>query len=302
MALRFQHLLGPIRDLVENWNVSIASDLEDYLETLEELHISFERVPTIPASSDRDQKALNFAEAALLIQGSTCIYSKKVEFLWRLVHETLEFVTGTKHRTTKALKSNHAAQGFAASCTRVDVEFLTLKGIIKPTPNINLVEHTIYDWSSTQTTPGIGLTPRGKWAANIKNRGTPWAHFATTERGGPRGGLLGNADVLTLDSMPAVLMAASAGRRSSESAARVLKCEIGRRGMLFLERRQVHCSVLNLGLMDNSEENALSCDSNDVFGNVELGCDDGGVDGWSSACNGASPPNIRGGVGLPPCH
>lgn len=29
---RFGHLLQPIRDLTKNWNVDIASELEDYLE------------------------------------------------------------------------------------------------------------------------------------------------------------------------------------------------------------------------------------------------------------------------------
>lgn len=29
---RFAHLLQPIKDLAKNWNIDIASDLEDYLE------------------------------------------------------------------------------------------------------------------------------------------------------------------------------------------------------------------------------------------------------------------------------
>ena len=28
---RFSHLLQPIRDLAENWNIDVASELEDYL-------------------------------------------------------------------------------------------------------------------------------------------------------------------------------------------------------------------------------------------------------------------------------
>ena len=28
---RFLHLLQPIRDLAENWNIDVASELEDYL-------------------------------------------------------------------------------------------------------------------------------------------------------------------------------------------------------------------------------------------------------------------------------
>lgn len=39
---------------------------------------------------------MNFAEAALLIQGSTCIYSKKVEFLYALVFQTLDVLASKK--------------------------------------------------------------------------------------------------------------------------------------------------------------------------------------------------------------
>lgn len=41
-------------------------------------------------------ETFNFAEAALLIQGSACIYSKKVEYLYRLVYETLDLLASKK--------------------------------------------------------------------------------------------------------------------------------------------------------------------------------------------------------------
>ncbi len=50
------------RDLALNWNVDIAQDLENYLNELELVHISF----------DGGETKMNFAEAALLIQGSAC--------------------------------------------------------------------------------------------------------------------------------------------------------------------------------------------------------------------------------------
>ncbi|CAB1345844.1 unnamed protein product [Coregonus sp. 'balchen'] len=64
---RFAHLLQPIRELTKNWDIDVASELADYLEELDEMCISF----------DGGKTTLNFAEAALLIQGSACIYSKK---------------------------------------------------------------------------------------------------------------------------------------------------------------------------------------------------------------------------------
>lgn len=67
-ASRFTHLLQPIRDLAENWCIDIARELEDYVAEVAQICVSF----------DGGATTLNFAEAALLIQGSTCIYSKKV--------------------------------------------------------------------------------------------------------------------------------------------------------------------------------------------------------------------------------
>jgi len=39
---------------------------------------------------------MNFAEAALLIQGSVCIYSKKVDYLYSLVFEVLSILGSNK--------------------------------------------------------------------------------------------------------------------------------------------------------------------------------------------------------------
>lgn len=47
-----------IRDLAQNWDVDIATSLEDYLEDLEEITITL----------DGGVSKVNFAEAALLIQ------------------------------------------------------------------------------------------------------------------------------------------------------------------------------------------------------------------------------------------
>ena len=82
---RFGHLLKPIRDLAENWAVDVAQELEDYLHEIEHIQFSFGKGETF-----------NFAEAALLIQGSACIYSKKVEYLYQLVYETLDLLASRR--------------------------------------------------------------------------------------------------------------------------------------------------------------------------------------------------------------
>ncbi|XP_064864280.1 condensin-2 complex subunit H2-like isoform X2 [Oncorhynchus nerka] len=88
---RFTHLLQPIRELTKNWDIDVASELADYLEELDEMCISFNGGKT----------TLNFAEAALLIQGSACIYSKKVEHLYNLVYQTLDYINDRNKKKDK---------------------------------------------------------------------------------------------------------------------------------------------------------------------------------------------------------
>ncbi|KXZ49628.1 hypothetical protein GPECTOR_20g485 [Gonium pectorale] len=86
---RFAHLLKPIRDLQDNFNIDLAHELEEYLDQLENAQFAFEGAK---------HGMVDFAEAALLIQGSTCVYSKKVEYLYNLVYQALEAVKGRKQR------------------------------------------------------------------------------------------------------------------------------------------------------------------------------------------------------------
>ncbi|XP_065599951.1 LOW QUALITY PROTEIN: condensin-2 complex subunit H2 [Cyrtonyx montezumae] len=83
---RFTHLLQPIRDLTKNWEVDVAAQLGEYLEELDQICISF----------DGGKTTMNFTEAALLIQGSACIYSKKVEYLYSLVYQALDCISNKK--------------------------------------------------------------------------------------------------------------------------------------------------------------------------------------------------------------
>ncbi|KAF5901677.1 condensin-2 complex subunit H2-like [Clarias magur] len=88
---RFAHLLQPIRDLTKNWDVDLATQLGEYLEELDQMTISF----------DGGKTMMNFAEAALLIQGSTCIYGRKVELLHSLVFQTLDCISNKNRRRDK---------------------------------------------------------------------------------------------------------------------------------------------------------------------------------------------------------
>ncbi|GMF33274.1 unnamed protein product [Phytophthora fragariaefolia] len=72
-----------------NWNIDLAAELEEYMDKLEHLSIAFDPEDGASIARDGDAGVMNFAEAALLIQGTSVIYSRKVEYLHALVYQTL---------------------------------------------------------------------------------------------------------------------------------------------------------------------------------------------------------------------
>ncbi|NXQ52358.1 CNDH2 protein, partial [Anthoscopus minutus] len=115
---RFLHLLQPIRDLTKNWEVDVAAQLGEYLEELDQIRISF----------DNGKTTMNFMEAALLIQGSACIYSRKVEYLYMLVCQTLDCISNKK-REKLPTSLGPDGRDADASFTDKEEEFLSLDDI-----------------------------------------------------------------------------------------------------------------------------------------------------------------------------
>ncbi|XP_077565928.1 condensin-2 complex subunit H2 [Stigmatopora nigra] len=109
---RYAHLLNPIRELTKNWAVDVAAELNDYLKELDTMCVTF----------DDGETQLNFAEAALLIQASTCIYSKKVELLHNLVYQTLEYIREDNKRRNQKAAAAAAAGGDQAAANWNDDE------------------------------------------------------------------------------------------------------------------------------------------------------------------------------------
>ncbi|KAK9810243.1 hypothetical protein WJX72_007164 [[Myrmecia] bisecta] len=126
---KFAHLLQPIRDLAGNWDINIASELEEYLDVLEHVTFSFEGGPT-----------LNFAEAALVIQGSACVYSKKVEYLHTLVHQALEFIAEKRKRDTSRSNNTQADDDFDEFDD--EEQFLNLDDVLEEGTEIDLDENS----------------------------------------------------------------------------------------------------------------------------------------------------------------
>ncbi|KAK4755549.1 hypothetical protein SAY87_009306 [Trapa incisa] len=79
------HLVHAERDPESNWSVDLNRLLEEYLAKI--------CAGEIPSEEDDRRIRVNFAEAALLLQGSVQVYSRKVEYLYSLVLHALEFIS-----------------------------------------------------------------------------------------------------------------------------------------------------------------------------------------------------------------
>ncbi|CAL9082536.1 unnamed protein product [Musa acuminata var. zebrina] len=97
------HFLQPNRDLQSNWEVDLAKKLEEYLLKICSGEIS--------SDQDHELNSVNFAEAALLLQGSIQVYSRKVDFLHSLVLHALEFLSQKRHHQDENASSQPDANG-----------------------------------------------------------------------------------------------------------------------------------------------------------------------------------------------
>ncbi|XP_062928973.1 condensin-2 complex subunit H2 isoform X2 [Mobula hypostoma] len=123
---RFAHLLQPIRELTKNWEIDVAAQLEEYLEELDQICISF----------DDGKTTMNFAEAALLIQGSACIYSRKVEYLYSLVYQALDLISNKKRNQKPAsIGESGTDHDISLDNQNAEMEFLSLDDIECPSKN-----------------------------------------------------------------------------------------------------------------------------------------------------------------------
>ncbi|XP_071955868.1 condensin-2 complex subunit H2-like [Antedon mediterranea] len=125
---RFSHFLQPIRDLTKNWEVDVAAELREYLQEIETIKISF----------DGGATTMNFAEAALLIQGSACVYSKKVEYLYSLVYQTLDLLANRrKQQLPSSIDKEGNDKDVSVAGRNADQEFLLLDDI-QDSNNVNM--------------------------------------------------------------------------------------------------------------------------------------------------------------------
>ncbi|XP_052433875.1 condensin-2 complex subunit H2 isoform X2 [Carassius gibelio] len=170
---RYGHLLQPLRDLTKNWDIDLASQLGEYLEELDQMTISF----------DGGKTMMNFAEAALLIQGSTCIYGRKVELLHTLVFQTLDYISNKNKKQNKQGSASDGNNEDAPSGNQDnDCEFdeieqdenvnsqnITMKVPTEPVKIIRLPPESLIPVESLEKQKYPLLSPKGELLGSCKD-------------------------------------------------------------------------------------------------------------------------------------
>ncbi|XP_067935919.1 condensin-2 complex subunit H2-like isoform X2 [Watersipora subatra] len=78
-----QLLLVPIRNLEQNWSVDLANELTQAILCLNDQMVSI---------GGMGEKMIDFSKAAMIIQGSAQVYSKKVDYLYKSVLEMKDWM------------------------------------------------------------------------------------------------------------------------------------------------------------------------------------------------------------------
>lgn len=82
LKTKYEFILRPIKDLTKNWEVDVSQILEKYMCDIEKLSFTV----------NNGDAVINFAEASLLIQGTACVWSRKVEYLHMLIKKSLDMI------------------------------------------------------------------------------------------------------------------------------------------------------------------------------------------------------------------
>eukprot|EP00980_Cylindrotheca_fusiformis_P014359 scaffold3827_cov179-Cylindrotheca_fusiformis.AAC.23 len=154
--------LQPLKDLSRNWDVDIA--LEEYLHELG----AGDLVGQVPADDNHsDGQTPNFARAALILQNSSSVYTRKVDYLHKLVYKALlEFCKNES--SARESSRRKSADSDIEEFYEFDphIEFLLLDDVVPEdltNQKINLKSDEIDEYHPSCSTPNqSGMTSRNR--------------------------------------------------------------------------------------------------------------------------------------------
>lgn len=91
-ASQLLSLIKPLKALADNWDIDLATELGGFIRLTQNAPTQFED----KENDENNSNKWTFAQAALIIQNSASIYSKKVQHLFNLTNEAHTFIF--KHR------------------------------------------------------------------------------------------------------------------------------------------------------------------------------------------------------------
>ncbi len=183
---KFDHLLKPIKNISLSWGINIAAELSSYAASL--------GIALDAANSEGHQ--VDFAEAALLLQGSTTIYCRKIEHLYTLVLSAVEVVNQAKSRKSRPASDDGDNHGAASddddSCWISDeLNFLSLDIPALDENQINRRERDsgTFRNAGNDTTllvevPHLLRTPSCADGADVNGNGTVRMNMGTVDESG----------------------------------------------------------------------------------------------------------------------
>jgi len=229
--------------LAQNWDVDLSSCLNDYLNELNQLGHA-PQPGTVPGlSQSGDGAPPNFAHAALLLQNSSCVYGRKVEYLHSLVYTVLNDLmnsTAANANAKEKRKSRAGGDGVLDELNAADPDcmFLPLDDVL-PTDEsegngkINLVE----DEDDLDETLGGDSSGRASSGNDLSLGGLDVTRLDRTSlggSGGSGGGVGASVNKAALERSLAGLL--TEGSDANGGNLRLLsgKCDVGRDGALLM--------------------------------------------------------------------
>lgn len=110
MACWKELIARPVKDMAKNFNIDVDHILKNYLDAIDNLDES--AVDNLSDSFQQDMHelvSLNFGEAAMIVQNSASIYSKKVDLLQKIFDNTLRIFRAEKKG--KKIRNKNAEAG-----------------------------------------------------------------------------------------------------------------------------------------------------------------------------------------------
>jgi len=170
--------LKPLRDLARNWDIDIASCLQDYLKDLVRVGHPMPCTSNAITNSNSNEGSTNFAQAALLLQNSSSVYSRKVEYLYSLVYAAMsELTVSSRHGHGDTVKKMSGKSKFTKELHEFeafdpDLDFLLLNNVLPMDNGEGKIDLDVVEGNDRVSMGGI------ETAASLFNREVNATHLS----------------------------------------------------------------------------------------------------------------------------